>query len=142
MYTKDDWLQAMHEADEASWDEIDIREGYGPLVLAMWTAYDSGKVGADEYVLAAAVVAAHSRYGSEWDIQQFEAVWSNYVENVDGWEAVAEHYLDDNYPGLVTTHGKHMDLHEIGREYARDRESEQYITIPDDGQVYIFNKRN
>lgn len=142
MYTKGEWLHAMREADEASWDETDIREQYGPLVLAMWSAYDSDKVGEDKYVLAAAVVAAHSRYGGSWDIPQWEAVWANFVEAVDGWQAVAEQYLDDHYPGLVTTHGKHMDLEEIGREYARDRQSEQYITIPDDGQVYIFNKLN
>lgn len=142
MYTKGEWLHAMREADEASWDETDIREQYGPLVLAMWSAYDSDKVGEDKYVLAAAVVAAHSRYGGSWDIPQWEAVWANFVEAVDGWQAVAEQYLDDHYPGLVTTHGKHMDLEEIGREYARDCQSEQYITIPDDGQVYIFNKLN
>lgn len=142
MYTKDEWLQAMHEADEASWDEINIREGYGPLVLAMWAAYDSDKVGQDESVLEAALVAADNRYGGTWDISQWDAVWANYVENVDGWRAVAEDYFDTEYPGLVEAFGKHMDLEEIGREYARDRQSEQYITIPDDGQVYIFNKLN
>lgn len=140
MYTREDWMRAFDAADEADWDETDIREGVGPIGLAILEAYESDKVGQDKSVLEAAIDAARSRYGVEWDIEQFEAVWANYVQAVDGWQAVAEDYLDDHYPGLVTTHGTHMDLEEIGREYARDRQSEQYITIPDDGNVYIFNK--
>lgn len=142
-YSKEDWNKALDACQmEFDWDEIDIREGVGPIGLAILEAYESDKIGQDMPVLEAALAAAWARYGTEWGVPQFESVWTNYVEGVDGWQAVGEQYLEDQYTGLVATHSSHIDLESIGREYARDRQTEQYITIPDDGKVYIFNKLN
>lgn len=141
MYDRADWRNAMDANDTDGWDEITIREEGGPLRVALFEAYENDIVEQDTAILEAALVAAASQYGSEWDVSQFEALWPKFVGTVDGWQGVAEDYLDDHYPGLVTTHGKHMDLEEIGREYARDRQSEHYVTIPDDTRVFMFNKR-
>lgn len=140
MYTKEQWSNALGVAVEADWYEADIRQDAGEIGLAVMWAYESDKVGQDKSIVEAAIDAAEARYGTEWDIPQFTSVWSNFVQALDDWQAVAEDYFDTEFPGLVEAFGKHMDLEEIGREYARDRQSEQYITIPDGDHVYIFNK--
>lgn len=107
------------------------------VATALVAVYNYPEIDQDEDVVQACIVAASERHPLAWSPDDFTDVARSFSAKLDGGiTQLAQDFLDDHYGNIPPTWL--VDLAIIGEDVKRD--SEQYITLPNDNALYIFKR--
>jgi hypothetical protein len=145
-YPASRWWGRFHDLAGTPWEHLDVRNlkddledapGHGPVIDYLHTAFHDEPVNGREDVLEAAIRACGELWPNRWTPADFMTVVRGYAQDYKSWEDAVQDYCDDHWPGLKAAWLK--DGLQVIADLVK-RESEIWVTEPDTGRVYVFNR--